>query len=69
MFYHDKKDEITTRVEMVSGDKPGSPAFLGALQDVITHFWKMLSDEEIARYQATAKDWSLNGPPSHVQAR
>ena len=69
MFYHDKKDEIMKRVGTVSGDDSGSQAFLGALQNATSHFWEKLTDAEIAKYELTAKDWSLNGPPSHIQAR
>ena len=69
MFYHDKKDKIMKQARMVSSDDSRSQAFLGALQNATSHFWKKLTDEEIVKYELMAKDWSLNGPPSHIQAR
>jgi hypothetical protein len=69
VFYHAKKEDIMTCAQDVSGGAPGSQAFLGALQDAITHFWNELSIEEVEIYEDMAKDWSENTPPEHIQSR
>ncbi|KAF8269100.1 hypothetical protein EI94DRAFT_1799598 [Lactarius quietus] len=69
VFYHAKKDDIMTLAQDISGGAPGSQAFLGALQDATTQFWNELSVEEIEMYEETAREWSENGPPDHIQSR
>jgi hypothetical protein len=53
----------------MSGDVPGSKAYLGTLQKVTTQRWQLLSSEEQARYAELAKDWSKNSPPKAIQAK
>jgi hypothetical protein len=55
--------------QQISGDVPGSQAFLGSLQDATTELWQRLSSDEQEEYAETAKDWSENAPPNHIQAR
>jgi len=69
VFYHDKRDDIGRLAQEMSGAAPGSQAYLGALQNATTHFWKDLSEEEQDEYEDMARDWSENGPPSHIQTR
>jgi hypothetical protein len=48
---------------------PGSKAYIRALQNATTHFWKELFGEEQEKYEEMARDWSENAPPNHIQAR
>ncbi|KAN0136039.1 hypothetical protein V8E53_006200 [Lactarius tabidus] len=45
-YYHMCRDEVMTEAEEMSGDLPGSRAFMGSLQDATTKLWKNISDEE-----------------------
>ncbi|KAN0138127.1 hypothetical protein V8E53_004016 [Lactarius tabidus] len=45
-YYHLCWDEVMTKAEEMSGDLPGSCAFMGSLQDATTKLWKNISDEE-----------------------
>lgn len=69
VLYHEKKKDITDRARQVSGGAPGSEAFLGELQNTITHFWNELSDAEIDEYEDKAAEWTVNVPPPHIQRR
>jgi hypothetical protein len=63
------RDEVMTKAEEMSGDLPGSCAFMGSLQDMTTKLWKNISDEERLVYVKLAKKWSDEPPPLHIQAR
>ncbi|KAI9431026.1 hypothetical protein H4582DRAFT_2085700 [Lactarius indigo] len=52
-----------------SGTEPGSPAFLGALQDATTALWNELSIEDQEEYQESAREWSEKTPPKNIQSR
>jgi hypothetical protein len=69
VFYHDKKPIIIAHAAQVSGHAPGTQAFLGALQDAITHFWNELSEEEVDEYEDKAAEWSALAPPCDIQAK
>lgn len=69
VFYHMCRDVVMKKAEQMSGSKPGSQAFLGALQDATTKLWKRLSAEDQAEYAVLAKEWSEDAPPPKIQAR
>ncbi|KAI9430115.1 hypothetical protein H4582DRAFT_2087529 [Lactarius indigo] len=52
-----------------SGTEPGSPAFIGALQDATTALWNELSIEDQEEYQESAREWSEKTPPKNIQSR
>jgi hypothetical protein len=54
-------------MRQISGDTPGSQAYLGALQDATTHLWKELACDEQEKYAQLAKEWSDDKPPKHIQ--
>jgi hypothetical protein len=53
----------------MSGKEPGSPGFLGALQDATTVLLDDLSPEDLEEYAQAARDWSAVAPPPQIQAR
>lgn len=69
VFYHDKREDVMGLAQKMSGSTPGTPEFLGSLQAAITQLWDKLSVEEQERYAETARDWSENAPPNHIQSR
>ena len=69
VFYHDKRAEVMDLAQEISGGTPGSQAFLGSLQPATTRLWNELSIEEQEQYGETARDWSENAPPNHIQSR
>ncbi|KAN0139064.1 hypothetical protein V8E53_003066 [Lactarius tabidus] len=69
VFYHENKDKIGELTGQISGDVPGSQAYLGALQDATTRLWKERSREDQDSYAVRAKEWSDEKPPKHIQAK
>ena len=69
VFYHNKRADIMELAQELSGCAPGSQEFLGSLQPATTHLWNELSTEEQESYAETARDWSENAPPNHIQSR
>lgn len=69
VFYHDKKDNIGLLAQQMSGAAPGSQGHFSSLQNATTDLWKELSAEDQEEYEETARDWSENGPPNHIQTR
>jgi hypothetical protein len=55
--------------QQISRTAPGTQEFLGSLQPATTRLWNELSAEEQERYAETARDWSDNAPPNHIQSR
>ena len=56
-------------VKEVSGNEPGHPGFLGALQDATTSLWDALSSEVQDDYVQATKEWSADSLPWHIQSR
>ncbi|KAN0141874.1 hypothetical protein V8E53_000336 [Lactarius tabidus] len=71
-YYHMCWDEVMTEAEEMSGNLPGSRAFMGSLQDATTKLWKNISDEErlngqFYNVQNAPKDRSTtNKMPIHI---
>ncbi|KAI9436269.1 hypothetical protein H4582DRAFT_2058933 [Lactarius indigo] len=68
-FYHLNRDEVLRLAKETSGTEPGSPAFIGALQDATTALWNELSIEDQEEYQESAREWSEKTPPKNIQSR
>ncbi|KAI9443892.1 hypothetical protein H4582DRAFT_2053660 [Lactarius indigo] len=68
-FYHLNRDEVLRLAKETSGTEPGSPAFIGALQDATTALWNELSIEDQEEYQDSAREWSEKTPPKNIQSR
>ncbi len=63
------QDEVMMEAEALSGRVPGSPAFLGSLQDATTTLWERLSPADQRIYANLANRWSNDAPPPNIQAR
>src|ERR1700761_296627 len=68
-FYQLNQEEILALAIDTSGLEPGTPAFLGALQDATTTLWKNTAKADQDDYVHAAKEWSEKSPPSHIQSR
>ena len=63
------REEILALAIETSDLEPGTPAFLGALQDATITLWKNTAKADQDDYVHAAKEWSEKSPPPHIQSR
>lgn len=64
---HQKEVERLCRED--SQAVPGEKAYLKSYQNVLKKYAEALSDDQQARYQKMANEWSDRSPPHEIQER